>query len=109
MFHGKSWVPATTGFDPSADVEGIDDPPGRGPRSRKDARNTPTRVCMIGATEREIEMPRMNKIAGGVLVMVAFAVLGQGCCGRRRAPRDAASLSHPGPSAPSAPATTTTN
>lgn len=45
-------------------------------------------------------MQRSNKIVGGVLVMVAFAVLGQGCCGRRRAPRDSASLSHPGPSTP---------
>ena len=55
-------------------------------------------------------MPKMNKVVGGVLVMVAFAVLGQGCCGRRRPPRDSASLSHPGPQiAPqTAPATTPT-
>jgi len=39
----------------------------------------------------------MNKVVGGVLVMVAFAVLGQGCCGRRRPARHSASLSEPGP------------
>jgi hypothetical protein len=66
--------------------------------------------CRIGANREGFTMPRMNKIVGGVLVMVAFAVLGQGCCGRRRPPRDSASLSHPGPQiAPqTAPATTPT-
>jgi hypothetical protein len=57
-------------------------------------------------------MPKRNTIVGGVLVMVAFAVLGQGCCGRRHHPRDAASLSHPGPPTPvttMAPPATTTN
>ena len=58
-------------------------------------------------------MARTNTIVGGVLVMVAFSVLGQGCCGRRHHPRDAASLSHPGPPTPVTttmpPATTTTN
>lgn len=56
-------------------------------------------------------MARTNTIVGGVLVMVAFSVLGQGCCGRHRHPRDAASLSHPGPPAPNAatPATPTTS
>ncbi len=51
-------------------------------------------------------MPSVNKVVGGVLVMVAFAVLGQGCCGRRRPARDPASLSDPGPQ--TAPATTPT-
>ena len=51
-------------------------------------------------------MRKPYSIVGGVLVMVVFSVLGQGCCGRRHHPRDAASVSQHG-RAPATPVTTT--
>ena len=65
-----------------------------------------SRPCEIGGNREGSTTPSVNKVVGGVLVMVAFAVLGQGCCGRRRPARDPASLSDPGPQ--TAPATTPT-
>jgi len=53
-------------------------------------------------------MRKTNSIVGGLMVMLTFSVLGQGCCGRRHHPRDAASVSHPAP-APAPTTTTTTN
>lgn len=51
-------------------------------------------------------MARMNGVVRGVLVMVTFAVLGQGCCGRRKPPKDAAAVTLPASTpAPAAPTT----
>ena len=47
-------------------------------------------------------MQRLNWYVRGALVMAAFGILGQGCCGRRKHPKDAAQVVYPNGTTPPA-------